>query len=102
MRLLHTGNDFDREEPSATPSDRKSTRLNSSHITISYAVFCLKKKKKKKTLQQRRNKKKEKKEKQKTKATATDCDRDYKLNEMKGIHNHDVRNEVNMTSIRNV
>src|SRR5437773_11721459 len=27
--------------------DRKSTRLNSSHITISYAVFCLKKKKKK-------------------------------------------------------
>src|SRR6266851_4955190 len=28
------------------PSDRKSTRLNSSHITISYAVFCLKKKKK--------------------------------------------------------
>src|SRR5437773_9180059 len=25
--------------------DRKSTRLNSSHITISYAVFCLKKKK---------------------------------------------------------
>src|SRR5437773_9601276 len=28
------------------PLDRKSTRLNSSHITISYAVFCLKKKKK--------------------------------------------------------
>src|SRR5437773_9215520 len=28
------------------PQDRKSTRLNSSHITISYAVFCLKKKKK--------------------------------------------------------
>src|SRR5207248_9604355 len=28
-------------------SDRKSTRLNSSHRTISYAVFCLKKKKKK-------------------------------------------------------
>src|SRR5437773_5639819 len=27
--------------------DRKSTRLNSSHITISYAVFCLKKKNKK-------------------------------------------------------
>src|SRR5437667_7972655 len=27
--------------------DRKSTRLNSSHITISYAVFCLKKKKRK-------------------------------------------------------
>src|SRR5207249_9633768 len=30
-------------------ADRKSTRLNSSHISISYAVFCLKKKKKKKT-----------------------------------------------------
>src|SRR5437773_6721512 len=29
----------------ATIRDRKSTRLNSSHITISYAVFCLKKKK---------------------------------------------------------
>src|SRR3989442_3327322 len=28
-------------------SDRKSTRLNSSHVRISYAVFCLKKKKKK-------------------------------------------------------
>src|SRR5215216_7621174 len=30
--------------------DRKSTRLNSSHQIISYAVFCLKKKKKKNTL----------------------------------------------------
>src|SRR5256885_7626927 len=30
-------------------TDRKSTRLNSSHLVISYAVFCLKKKKKKKT-----------------------------------------------------
>src|SRR5947209_14217548 len=29
------------------PEDRKSTRLNSSHANISYAVFCLKKKKKK-------------------------------------------------------
>src|SRR5699024_12108922 len=26
------------------PTDRKSTRLNSSHVSISYAVFCLKKK----------------------------------------------------------
>src|SRR2546422_3701498 len=33
---------------SATARDRKSTRLNSSHGYISYAVFCLKKKKKKK------------------------------------------------------
>src|SRR5207302_5033080 len=34
-----------------TEQDRKSTRLNSSHVKISYAVFCLKKKKKKKTKQ---------------------------------------------------
>ena len=44
----------DRKQP-----DRKSTRLNSSHALISYAVFCLKKKKKKK------KKKKEKKKKNK-------------------------------------
>src|SRR5262245_63844469 len=31
--------------PPWTGSDRKSTRLNSSHLGISYAVFCLKKKK---------------------------------------------------------
>src|SRR2546429_3033596 len=31
--------------PAAAPPDRKSTRLNSSHGYISYAVFCLKKKK---------------------------------------------------------
>src|SRR5437868_10179014 len=38
-----------RGELLVTPSpseDRKSTRLNSSHVSISYAVFCLKKKKK--------------------------------------------------------
>src|SRR5207249_8779511 len=33
-------------EPNAERADRKSTRLNSSHVSISYAVFCLKKKKK--------------------------------------------------------
>src|SRR5204862_5340703 len=33
--------------------DRKSTRLNSSHVEISYAVFCLKKKKKGRTPQAR-------------------------------------------------
>src|SRR3712207_8820439 len=32
-------------QPTSTPRDRKSTRLNSSHANISYAVFCLKKKK---------------------------------------------------------
>src|SRR5436309_7537256 len=35
--------------PSAS-LDRKSTRLNSSHVKISYAVFCLKKKKTRKTI----------------------------------------------------
>src|SRR5689334_24922996 len=38
---------FDLELTNRVPqSDRKSTRLNSSHSSISYAVFCLKKKKK--------------------------------------------------------
>src|SRR2546422_1969431 len=34
-----------RRHPQEAPRDRKSTRLNSSHGYISYAVFCLKKKK---------------------------------------------------------
>src|ERR1022692_929142 len=38
------GNTFASRPPPAHP-DRKSTRLNSSHLVISYAVFCLKKKK---------------------------------------------------------
>src|SRR5256885_6716886 len=33
------------ERVGGPPADRKSTRLNSSHLVISYAVFCLKKKK---------------------------------------------------------
>src|SRR6266567_6830724 len=44
--------------------DRKSTRLNSSHSQISYAVFCLKKKKKKKKnkkIEEKRKKQKKKK-----------------------------------------
>src|SRR5690606_41812982 len=36
--------DQQRGEPRAERPDRKSTRLNSSHVKISYAVFCLKKK----------------------------------------------------------
>src|SRR5438067_8204197 len=36
-----------------SPEDRKSTRLNSSHVSISYAVFCLKKKKHKSRTQRR-------------------------------------------------
>src|SRR3712207_7509072 len=46
----HVANDihlpiFVRHPPLAEQPDRKSTRLNSSHANISYAVFCLKKKK---------------------------------------------------------
>src|SRR5690242_21343594 len=39
--------------------DRKSTRLNSSHMSISYAVFCLKKKKKKKKEETQQKKQKQ-------------------------------------------
>src|SRR5699024_12371799 len=39
LTLLH-----DERERSPALQDRKSTRLNSSHVSISYAVFCLKKK----------------------------------------------------------
>src|SRR6266496_6155805 len=46
--------------PRPRKADRKSTRLNSSHVEISYAVFCLKKKKKKNT-DLRHKKKKQKK-----------------------------------------
>src|SRR5947199_1084056 len=56
VRLLHAGADLlgggndrgrqgeDAGRNSRISSDRKSTRLNSSHLGISYAVFCLKKK----------------------------------------------------------
>src|SRR2546422_4610699 len=50
-RVLYEGRDITREP---ADRDRKSTRLNSSHGYISYAVFCLKKKKKKKPKQNRR------------------------------------------------
>src|SRR5690349_22549120 len=40
----------------AAAADRKSTRLNSSHVEISYAVFCLKKKKKKKQRKYKKSK----------------------------------------------
>src|SRR5947209_17033109 len=55
--FFHRSHSLDRSHESSCPSapprkdrsfrDRKSTRLNSSHANISYAVFCLKKKKKK-------------------------------------------------------
>src|SRR2546430_13103991 len=61
VRLLPVGPDHERrgaarqgEAPDRRRNrDRKSTRLNSSHSQISYAVFCLKKKKKKRSLTHR-------------------------------------------------
>src|SRR5437870_7549864 len=46
--LLEYGTDYREVSVKYAEEDRKSTRLNSSHVAISYAVFCLKKKKKKK------------------------------------------------------
>src|SRR2546430_7194197 len=43
---LPQADEADRQSRDAQRRDRKSTRLNSSHSQISYAVFCLKKKKK--------------------------------------------------------
>src|SRR5256885_9151871 len=40
----HVGQGVERLDGHALLTDRKSTRLNSSHLVISYAVFCLKKK----------------------------------------------------------
>src|SRR5690348_1320764 len=47
IRRLYLSNSSKTSFSSASAEDRKSTRLNSSHPSISYAVFCLKKKKKK-------------------------------------------------------
>src|SRR3712207_8423386 len=49
-KATETDTDDDKEDDDQSltgPEDRKSTRLNSSHANISYAVFCLKKKKNK-------------------------------------------------------
>src|SRR5471030_3418193 len=52
------------DAPARADQDRKSTRLNSSHLGISYAVFCLKKKKtKEKQIPFNKKKKKTKKKK---------------------------------------
>src|SRR5207245_10152309 len=51
-RVSHLGESLKRSAASAKRNlDRKSTRLNSSHGSISYAVFCLKKKKNRKKKQ---------------------------------------------------
>src|SRR5215813_15204350 len=57
--LLRRGRRARRRRP-APARDRKSTRLNSSHVRISYAVFCLKKKKKQKKKKYNKKKKKKK------------------------------------------
>src|SRR5579871_4236872 len=55
FRSRHREHQLRSAEPAADSGagrrDRKSTRLNSSHVEISYAVFCLKKKKKTNILQ---------------------------------------------------
>src|SRR5216683_6916533 len=61
QELLRAGVRRKRHRPRS--EDRKSTRLNSSHDQISYAVFCLKKKKKKKNIKKSTKKKKKKKKK---------------------------------------
>src|SRR5690625_5321761 len=48
LKEIHKKLNLDDAEDGDLIQDRKSTRLNSSHVAISYAVFCLKKKKKKK------------------------------------------------------
>src|SRR5688500_19226831 len=45
VAIHHEGDGARRRQDRELPVDRKSTRLNSSHLVISYAVFCLKKKK---------------------------------------------------------
>src|SRR5207249_10320278 len=47
--LIKSGGEWISSVDLETTIDRKSTRLNSSHVSISYAVFCLKKKKKTQT-----------------------------------------------------
>src|SRR5256885_13045041 len=44
LRVKGSGSDLKSVQRKDFPGDRKSTRLNSSHLVISYAVFCLKKK----------------------------------------------------------
>src|SRR5438045_7012371 len=51
VTVRHGDSDSSDESFFQSSTDRKSTRLNSSHLGISYAVFCLKKKKQKETTQ---------------------------------------------------
>src|SRR5438132_3204214 len=59
------------DDGAALLKDRKSTRLNSSHTVISYAVFCLKKKKKHKKEKKKERKKHDRRDYTKTVGTCT-------------------------------
>ena len=60
--------------------DRKSTRLNSSHTVISYAVFCLKKKKKEeKKRRKKRKRRKKKRKKERSSLTTADTHKHVRL-----------------------
>src|SRR5437867_10683541 len=67
IELFHKSEAGIVNQPRPAHKDRKSTRLNSSHRTISYAVFCLKKKKKKKKINKTKKKKKRKQKNKKIK-----------------------------------
>src|SRR5947199_9068149 len=83
--------------------DRKSTRLNSSHLGISYAVFCLKKKKKK-TNKKILNKKSTNHKKKKHTPT-TQCTRpntySSKINTESDVIYHSIQTEMTVQHIRN-
>src|SRR5690625_1443005 len=51
IKALEAGNEDDARKFLERKADRKSTRLNSSHVAISYAVFCLKKNRKRRQRQ---------------------------------------------------
>src|SRR5205809_1854659 len=71
-----------------TRGDRKSTRLNSSHGYISYAVFCLKKKKKKKKNKKKKKQKPKKKQKNTKKTKTNKKNKKNKQNTMHSIKNN--------------
>src|SRR5690554_7283864 len=56
VKIIDGGKSLKLEPATALARDRKSTRLNSSHVRISYAVFCLKKKNKKNNKRKKNNK----------------------------------------------
>src|SRR5262245_64061651 len=78
--------------------DRKSTRLNSSHLGISYAVFCLKKKKKKDTKHTRKEET-HKKLNQHRKTTITEHSKYTKVQQQQTTTHEGRKNRVQSSSI---